>query len=288
MKNIPTSPKIVEIRYKRRMRKIKIAILFIILFIIIIFGLSFLSTIGKMKIENIEVEGNHIIDKDELEKEIYQTISGKYIYLFSRSNSLIYPHKKVYNDLILKFPRIESLKIERNNFKTLKISIKERVGAFLFCGENIPLNKEDVGENCYFVNNDGLIFDKAPYFSGNIYFKYYTSLQNVEDPLGKQMIDVGYFHQLIRFIDSIADTGIRPIYLHMDKDGTNSLYLAHGNNSTMPKILFKKETDLEVLQNNFSLSMKKKEFADEINSKYNTLLYIDLRFKNKVLYKFQQ
>jgi hypothetical protein len=33
--------------------------------------------------------------------------------------------------------------------------------------------------------------------------------------------------------------------------------------------------------------MKKQEFADEIISKYDDLLYIDLRFKNKVFYKFK-
>jgi hypothetical protein len=33
--------------------------------------------------------------------------------------------------------------------------------------------------------------------------------------------------------------------------------------------------------------MGKSEFADEIKNKYDTLLYIDLRFDNKVLYKNQ-
>ena len=45
--------------------------------------------------------------------------------------------------------------------------------------------------------------------------------------------------------------------------------------------------DFDMILDNLSISMKKKEFAEEINTKYNTLLYIDLRFKNKVLYKFK-
>jgi hypothetical protein len=71
------------------------------------------------------------------------------------------------------------------------------------------------------------------------------------------------------------------------KDGINSLYMDHGVNDTLPKILFKNDADLENILENLSLAMKKSEFASEINSKYNKLLYIDLRFKNKVLYKFQ-
>lgn len=286
MRDISASPKIIEIRHKRRIRRFRVFILFLILIIIIIFALAFFSDAKKTKIDNVVIEGNHIIDKEEIENEIYKNISGRYFHLFSRSNSLIYPHKKIYNDLLLNFPRIESLEITRDNFKTIHINIKERVGAFLYCGNNIPLNKEDIGENCYFINNDGLIFDQAPYFSGNIYFKYYVNLKNEEDPLGQQMISVENFHKVTRFIDSIASLGLTPIYIFIGKDGTNSLYLDHKENDTVPKIIFKNDTDLEVLQDNFSLAMKKKEFAEEINSKYNTLLYIDLRFKNKVLYKF--
>ena len=54
-----------------------------------------------------------------------------------------------------------------------------------------------------------------------------------------------------------------------------------------PKIIFKEDNDLGVILDNFATAMGEKEFANEINSKYDTLLYIDLRFKNKVLYKFE-
>lgn len=286
MRDIPTSPRIVEIRRKRRIRKIRVGVIFLLLFFLIVTALSFLSANEKMRIDNITVEGNHIIDEEEIENEIYKNISGRYIHLFSRNNSIIYPHKRVYDNLLLNFPRIESLSINRDNFKTLHINIIERVGAFLYCGANVPLNKEDVGENCYFINNDGLIFDQAPYFSGNIYFKYYVKLSDEANPLGRQMISVEDFHKITRFIDSIESLGLKPIYISLGQDGTNSLYLEHQEDNTLPKILFKNDADLEVLQDNFSLAIQKKEFAGEIHSKYNTLLYIDLRFKNKVLYKF--
>lgn len=287
MRDIPTSPRIVEIRRKHRIRKIRRVVVFLLLFFLVVVALSFLSANEKMRIDNITVEGNHIIDEEEIENEIYKNISGRYIHLFSRNNSLIYPHNRVYNNLLLNFPRIESLSINRENFKTLHINIVERIGSFLYCGAYVPISKEDVGENCYFINNDGLIFDAAPYFSGNIYFKYYVKLNDETNPLGKQMISSEDFHRITRFIDSIGSLGLKPVYISFGQDGTNSLYLEHQENNTLPKILFKNDADLEVLQDNFSLAIHKKEFADEINSKYNTLLYIDLRFKNKVLYKFQ-
>ncbi len=288
MKDIPTSPRIIEIRRNRRIRRIRLGVLFFLLFISIVGALAFFSNEKHIVIDKIVVEGTHIIDQDKVIKEINQDIGGRYLHLFARSNSFIYPHKKIYNNLILNFPRIESLSVSRDGLKTLKINITERVGSYLYCGVKIPEDKKNVGENCYFLNNDGLIFDKAPYFSGNVYFKYYMAIvDGSENPLGKQMTSIGHFHELVRFVDGVTSLGFKPTYLIVEQDGTHSLYLDHGVNDTAPRIIFKSENDLAVIFDNLSLAMKKSEFAGEINGKYNTLLYIDLRFKNKVLYKFQ-
>lgn len=288
MKDIPTSPRIIEIRRKRRTRRLRLSLLCFLLFITIVWALSFFSKDKHVVIDNIEVTGTHIINQDEVKNNINEVISGKYIHLFTKSNSFIYPHRKIYDNLILNFPRIESLSVSRYGLKTLRVKIVERIGSYLYCGENIPENKEEIGENCYFLNNDGYIFDKAPYFSGNVYFKYYMPIDGeVDNPLGKQMTDVDNFHKLQRFIDSITSLGFKPTHIFAGPNGEYSLYLEHEENATAPKITFKKDNNLDVILDNLSLSMRKKEFADEINSKYNTLLYIDLRFKNKVLYRFQ-
>jgi hypothetical protein len=288
MRDIPTSPRIIEINRNRRARRLRLSVLILILLIIITYAASFFSSNKNVVIDKVEIRGTHIINEKDIEEETYKNISGKYLRLFARNNIFIYPHDDIYKNLLLKFPRIEKLSIGLDKLKTIKIDIVERVGSFLYCGVSIPENKEDVGENCYFINNDGYIFEKAPYFSGNIYFKYYMTLEGENvDPLGKQMIGVDKFHGISRFIDFVISIGLKPIYIVMDQDGTNYLYLNHDTNSTIPKIIFKNDADLETIQDNLSLSMKKKEFADEIHSKYNTLLYMDFRFKNKVLYKFQ-
>jgi len=288
MKDIPTSPRIKEIRHKRRVRRIRRLVFFSVLFVGIVIGLAFLSGERHTVIDKIVVTGTHIIYQDDIQKEVQANISGKYLYIFYKANSFIYPEGKIYNNLISKFPRIEKLSISREGQKTLHIDITERTGEYLYCGASIPLEKAQVGENCYFLNNDGFVFDKAPYFSGNIYFKYYMALDSdITDPLAKQMMSVDNFHKLARFIDGITYLGFKPIYIVGEKDDTYSLYLEYEINGTMPKIIFNKNDDFGVLLDNLTLAIGKKEFADEIHSKYNTLLYIDLKFKNKVLYKFQ-
>jgi hypothetical protein len=178
--------------------------------------------------------------------------------------------------------------LKREGLQTLHLEIKERLGSFLYCGISVPDKKQDVGENCYFVNNDGYIFDKAPYFSGDVYFKYYTNIiGDNQKPLGSQMMEPARFHDLARFIDGITSLGFKSASLVMENSGIYSLYLQSSNNISRPRIIFKNDNDLATILDNFSTAMKEKEFANEINSKYDTLSYIDLRFKNKVLYKFE-
>lgn len=290
MRDTLTSPRVEDMKRKLRAYHIRLSILLFILFISIVGALSYFSAHPKITIRNIVVTGTRIINPADIESLVQSDIVGRYLRLFKKSNGLIYPHKKIYNDLITQFPRIEKLAIYRDNFTTLHIDITERSGSYLYCGAIVPEAISDVGENCYFVNSDGYVFDKAPYFSGNVYFKYYIASKNIDlnKPLGAHILLPDDFHILARFIDGITSLGFKPIYVVIDNDGLGTLYLSHTVESTSPKIVFKSTDNLDTMLSNLSVSMGKKEFANEVNSKYTTLLYIDLRFNNKVVYKFQE
>lgn len=288
MRDIPTSPRIIEIKRIRRVKRIRLIILLTILLVSLTGALSYFSSNPKLVINKIIVIGNSIVDEKNIETHIYDKLSGKYFYLFARSNFLIYPNHKINNDLRESFPRIDTLSVKREGLNTLRITISERTGSYLYCGEVLPEIKDEIGENCYFINNDGYIFDKAPYFSGDVYFKYYIKIKdNTSSPLGLQMLSPEKFHLLARFVDGVAALGFNPSYIVMTPDGMNYLYLKSSGANHNPKILFKEENDLTTILDNLATAMSKKEFKDEINGKYDKLTYIDLKFKNKVLYKFE-
>ncbi|NVN97011.1 hypothetical protein HXX01_02145 [Candidatus Nomurabacteria bacterium] len=288
MKDIPTSPRITQIKRKRKVGRIRLIVLSTILFVSIIVALSYLSFDKRLSIKDISINGTSIINWDEVSKKIEENLSGKYLYLFSKRNSLIYPHDKIQNSLLVEFPRIEKIDIKVRDFNTLILTVKERLGSYLYCGEVLPEKKEEIGENCFFVNNDGYIFDKAPYFSGDIYFKYYTEINKKDNRvLGSQIFEADRFHKLARFVDGVTSLGFKPIYLVKSKENNYSLYLKGVGDKPNPKVIFKEDNDLITILDNLKTAMGKKEFANEINGGYDTLSYIDLRFKNKVLYKFQ-
>lgn len=288
MKDIPLSPRIIEMKRKRKALKAKLIVLFIVLFFLIVWLLSYLSNIKNVSIKEVTIIGTRIVDQTEIEQIIREDISGKYLGLFSKNSSLIYPRKKIYDDLIESFPRIESLSLYVDRLNSLRVDIVERKGTYLYCGDKIPEHKNDVGENCYFINNDGLIFDKAPYFSGNVYFKYYLKIDNENDNLlGRQMLKTDEFYRITRFIDDISSIGFKPIYMEFGDNNIGYLYLNHKSKNDSPKIIFKIDDNLSIIEENLDIAMSKKEFRDEINLKYDLLSYIDLRFDNKVLYKFK-
>jgi predicted nucleic acid-binding Zn ribbon protein len=288
MRDIPRSPRIEELRRKRQKRNLGLAFLLLLTLFLILIGLSLLSRIRGFSINQIEINGNNVIKKNEIETLVSKHLEGKYIYLFPKSNSLIYPRVKIYNDLIYSFPRIEDLFVYVEKFKTLKIDITERAGSYLYCGKEIPEEESEVGENCYFIDQDGYIFDKAPYFSGNIYFKYFMGLlDNPEDPSGQEIMAEQSFRNLVNFIKGISKLGFQSTHIFVDTEGISHLYLKEGQKGLQPEIVFRDQENLDSVLEDFSLAMKKQEFADEIISKYDDLLYIDLRFKNKVFYKFK-
>jgi len=286
MKNIPTSRRVIEIKRKHRTRRLRLGIFFLILFLSIAGALAYFSFHKRVTINKIIVTGTSIVNKLDVVSHVEKQLNGKYYHLYNRGNSLIYPRNEIYQDLIVSFPRIKELSIDRDNFNTLNINIIERFGSYLYCGSSIPELESEVGENCYFINNDGYIFDKSPYFSGSVYFKYYIKISDETNPLNQNIFEADRFHELVRFIDGISTIGFMPIYLTIEENDIYSLYIDSNLGKIAPKIIFKKDNNLETILSNLSTAMNKPEFANEINSKYSILQYIDLRFKNKVLYKF--
>lgn len=286
-RDILSSPRVLEIRRTKRNANIRISILCFVLLILSIVGLSFLSGYKKMTINQVDVIGTKIIGEDEVRDFVNGKISGKYLFLFQKKNSFIYPRDSIYDGLLNQFTRIEKLSLNVKNVNTLEVVIKERFGSYMWCGAKVPESILEQGENCYFLNDEGYIFDKAPYVSGSLYFKYYIPLSESKSLLGSQMINSDLFRSFVRLVENVKSANLEPTYLSYEDDDTISLYLKHRDGATNPRIIFKKDADMRKVGEDIITAMSQKEFKDEINGKYDTLLYIDMRFNNKVFYKFQ-
>ncbi len=280
-RSISNSRHIKELKKKKYVVLQKKMIIITFSILILFIGIIFLSRIKSLNINNIQISGNKIIENKEIEEIINKNIAGHYLYFIPKTNFLFYPNKKINQELITNFKRIKDISLTIKDFKNLEINIIEREAKYIWCGDtlpdiNLPINNALDENKCSFMDENGYIFDTAPYFSDNVYLKFY----------GKINFDI--FQKLISFIENIKNIKVKPSFLYFKEDGDLELYLIK-NSETMlaPKIIFNKEANFDKLINNLQTALDTEPLKNDFRKKYSSLLYIDLRFGNKVYYKFK-
>ena len=285
--NIFNSPRLLGFRKEKRRILIKKIIFRTFVVFLFLIGLSFLSKWQKINIDSINIIGNKVIEVKEIENVIKENINGNYFWFFPKANFLLYPKKTIEEELFQRFKRIDAMSLNVINFKTLEVSLSERIALYTWCGVT-PYRPNEEKERCYFLDENGFIFDEAPYFSGEVYLKFYGGVGvNEGSPSGLYFIEPN-FKRLIALREMVEDGGIKPAVFYIEDSGDVRIFLSSLYKSRMgPEIILKMESDfnkiVENLQSVLATEPLRKDFKDKIAS----LLYIDLRFGNKVYYKYQ-
>jgi hypothetical protein len=279
-RNVLNSPRLTELK-KHRQRAVlnRVLICLLGLAVVLVF-LIYLSHLKSLQISNIEITGNKIVDTQSITDTIQKEISGKYLWVFPKSNILFYPENVIKNELQNKFARLKDINLSVRNDKVLKISVNERTPSYLWCGEEPTIGQG----SCYFMDASGYIFDTAPYFSGNVYFKFYGA---VKDPLGSYFPYLN-FRQLISFTEIINNMGLKSVAVYKTADGDIQIFLSGLNSAGVaPKILLRADADFGNVAENLQAALNTEPLKSKFKNNYSKLQYIDLRFGNKVYDKFQ-
>ncbi len=288
---LKSSSRAIEMKQKKRSRRRLYALGIFFCTIALLVGFSYLSQLRATRIERVVITGNSTIEKDMILKAVQDELFGKYVYLFSKQNGLIYPKKKIEAHLLDVFKRLLDVKIDLTDLHTLNVQVTERDARYLWCGHQY---EETIGETsntqCYYIDGNGYIFSEAPYFSGDVFLKFYgTGLFNSSiTPVGQQFLNLTDFNALLKFRDDVAALGLKTYGLVLDPVGEYHLYISPltADRKVHTKIIFNKKNDLDAIVGNLKAALATEPFATEFKKKFDTLLYIDLRFTNKVYYKF--
>jgi len=282
-------PSHIALRERRRKRR-----RFLIVFMLLIFliaGITFASHLRSINVSIITTEGNKITSTRDITKLIEKEISGNYLFLISKANTFIFPKNYIEKKLLVEFPRIEKLWISRIGFNGLQVHIVERSGQYLWCGELIDQNTLPTDSSCYFIDKDGYIFGTAPYFSGDAYFKFYGSedLDLTKSVIGQSLTTSERYTDFIRMIDGLEKLGIYSQAIKIRSNGEYRVVLTKVDNThaVNSEIYYSREADVEVVLSNIETAMTSVEFKKQFDENRASLLYIDLRFKDKVYYKFK-
>lgn len=280
------SPRLLELRRKKHKSTRRKVVVILVIFFVVILGLSFASRINKININQINISGNKVVETKEIEDIIKNKISDHYLWLFPKTNFLIYPKRGILNELNNKLKRLKDISISINNFRILEISVSEYEGKYLWCGISLPDLTNSANQKCYFLDDNGYIFDEAPYFSGEVYFKFYGNggLSN-EIPIGTYFLK-DKFVKIIEFKDAIQKLNLNSTAFWLDNDSEADFSIS-GEPMTGPRIIFKLDEDFGKLAENLQAAVSTEPLRTELKTKLSSLLYLDLRFGNKVYYKFK-
>ena len=265
------SPRLLEL--KRRRQRIVVGKIIVSLFgiLILIAGAAYLSRLESLQIKEVSIAGNKIIDTNLIKEVVDEKMSGYYLWFFPRKNVFLYPKKSIQETLSTRYKRLSDIELKIENKNALEITVVEREPAYMQCASGNTVESLEV---CHFMDKDGYVFDVAPYFSGSVYFKFYGEIPEKD------------FGRVVSFKEILEQMGLKPESLHL-VDLTEAYITLPSAQNNIPKIMFKVESDLEKMAENLQAALITEPLLSDFKNKYSKLEYIDLRFGNKVYYKFQ-
>lgn len=287
-RNVLNSPRLSALKKKRRRILQNKILVYVGIFLILFIGLIFIFRINKLNINTIIITGNKVIDTSSINEVVESNIQGNYFYFLPKSNFLLVPKNKIKNDLADKFKRLKDISFKVENTNTLSIALSEREGKYIWCGESIPEVEITIDEKpCYFTDQEGYIFDIAPYFSGDVYFRFFgpLGLNETNNPMGSYFAP-NIFTKLVSLKNILLDLNLKPVSMLVKNSGDVEIYLSSSGTNN-PKIILKSDFDLGKLSENLQAALDTEPLKSNIKNKYSSLLYIDLRYGNKVYFKFK-
>lgn len=272
--------------YLRRERRRRIFKLWLgsalVAFIILSASAAAISRAERFRINLVEVSGNSVVSEKEIIAFAGSILGGSYLGVFPKDNIFIYPENELVWGLLQKYKRLRVAEMFLSESRTLRVKVEERKPFALWCGSEGPKG----ANGCFFMDAGGYVFAPAPDFSGSVFFRYYGRIEEdpkedlKKDPIGRQFLTSQKFENLKFFAEGLKELSLSPVSLFVDEKDVYMAYLSGGGT-----VIFDENKDFGRLLEDLRLVISGREELRE--SDFSDLDYIDLRFGNKIFYKFK-
>lgn len=284
-KHIINSPRVMEMKNARQKKRKRAFFAALICLLLLLASLILLARYSKFRIASVEISGNKVVETSDILANVSSSLAGYHFFIFPKNNIALIPEKEIVQNLEQNFNRLTNIKIKLKAGNVLALSMTERTGSYTWCGEGFTEGQTLAQTECYFADDAGYVFDKAPYFAGDIYFRLFGNLDNTNKKNG--YFAQKDFENYITFKKALENMTLKPIALYHKSDGETEFYLKHENEPpSAPKIIFNQSDNILKVIENLQSAMNAEPLKTDIKTKYDKLLYIDLRFGNKVYFKF--
>ncbi len=266
------------LRRRAKIFAVKAAIIFF-LFILTTAGFAWASKNERFLIKKIEIKGNQTVSAEEIVKIAEEKISGKYLFLFPKKNTYLYPGASVRREILNSVKKIKTVETRIETGNILSVAILERKPEYVWCPDMSEVGVPETPARCYFLDEDGFSFSEAPKFSGPVFFEIHGrfSLPNNDNFVGLRPLGDKIFRDIVSFKDSLEEIGLSAVSVVELKDRDLKFILKDGG-----AVLLNGKNDFSLSFRNFSSAVNA---LKEEGTPVNSLQYVDLRFGNKVFFK---
>lgn len=274
-----------KIEEEKRRRKL-FTILFGCLVGLLIVGFFVLVRLSFLRITDITIIGTKGIKSEIVHEFIKQKLDNPSWILIPYNSSIFFDRKEMVTSVKRKFPQINSLSIQLSGVHKLNVHIIERSRYALWCGSAQDVSKS---KQCVYLDENGYAYDDAPSIEGVSFFTFYHEEYDVP----KKHI---YFQKPQRFIETrlfieaLKENGFDPRSYTITKESMDAK-IAIGQHNTRRlsgNILISNSIHPKDTLRRLMILVKKQIFSEIQKQESGGLpfAYIDIRFGNKVFYKF--
>ena len=234
-------------------------------------GLGLASHAERFAINNVSVSGAHELSTSTLTAAVETGLQNNIFKIFSRRNMFIYPRREIEQTLVDTFPRIENVEVSRASLlaQAVVVTVQERMPFAKWCGKDGA---------CYLLDDTGFIFaeTKESQQPTTVYVFKGGLLPNTS-PIGQTFLH-GRLLGIVHFLGLLTQAGYSPLGIYVENEKDFSVPQKNG-----PLLLIPFDLKPENMVHDLQLALE----ADSVRGRETDLEYVDLRFGNRVYYKFR-
>lgn len=226
-------------------------------------GVWYGTRVASLTIANVEAVDSETISANVVKAKVNDVLVGEYWHFVPKRFSWFYPEEEVVKKLE-EIERIKDVRVEKVSGTELNVTFSEYLPYALWC------NKENT--DCYFVDEKGFAFGRAPDLAGESLVRYRKLGE--EPQLRNNLMSESDFTKIKNFNHLLASSGWYVV--EVEVDAVRDVFYLLGDGSEIRATL---EADPNETFAYFDTLRKSEEFTHLSPGNFQ---YIDLRFGEKV------